>query len=211
MGGVSTTGGTPAPHAPAPTGEDPRGVPRTRRGGNVQSMVLSMLVILGLVAVVVWAVPRPSGVQQPPADVANAASGAAGRLPFVPPVPAAPAGWTPTSAEVNRSTDGVLTWHVGYRTDEGQYVAVEVARDATPGWVRAQTASGAADGTEDVDGREWERQLQPDRGRHSLLRTQDGLTVIATGEADYPVLGELVRATEAGWASAGSTWGAPPA
>ncbi|NAZ88799.1 DUF4245 domain-containing protein, partial [Kineococcus indalonis] len=184
---------------------------RCRRGGNVQSMVLSMLVILGLVAVVVWAVPRPSSVQQPPADVANAASGAAGRLPFVPPVPAGLDGWTPTSAEVNRSTDDVATWHVGYRTDEGEHVAVEVARDATAAWRRAQTAGGAADGTLDVDGRPWERQLQPDRGRHSLVRTQDGVTVIATGEADYPVLAELVRATEAGWAAAGSTWGAPPA
>ncbi len=209
MGPVSTTGGTPAHQAPAPTGEDPRGVPRTRRSGNVQSMVLSMAVILALVAVVVWAVPRPSSVQQPPADVAGTAAGAGAELPFAPPVPTGLEGWTPTSAEVNRSTDGVLTWHVGYRTDQGEHVALEVARDATAAWQRAQTAGGASDGTLEVDGREWERLLQPDRGRHSLVRTEDDLTVVATGDADYPVLTELVRAAGAGWAAAGSTWGSP--
>ncbi len=206
---VSTTGSTPAHQAPAPPGEDPRGVPRTRRGGNVQSMLLSMAVILGLVAVVVWALPRPGSIQQPPADVAGTAAGAGAGLPFTPPVPTGLEGWTPTSAEVNRSTDGVTTWHVGYRTDEGEYVALEVARDATAAWQRAQTGGGAADGTLEVDGRQWERLLQEDRGRRSLLRTQDGLTVIAVGQAGYPVLAELARATEAGWAAAGAEWGAP--
>ncbi|GAB3264360.1 hypothetical protein GCM10027586_20280 [Kineococcus gypseus] len=208
---MSPTGPTPVPGAPAPTGEDPRGVPRTRRGGNVQSMVVSMAVILGIVALVVWVVPRPSSVQQPPADVPNAAAGAAQRLSFLPPVPRVPQGWTATSAQLNRSTDGVLTWHVGYRTAQGEYLALEAARDVTPAWVRAQTAGGGEDGTADVDGRSWERRLQEDRDRHSLVRTQDGVTVVATGEAGYPVITELVRATEAGWAAAGSTWGSPPA
>ncbi len=174
-------------------------------------MVISMAVILAFVAVVVWLLPRPNAVEQPPADVPNAAAGAASRLPFTPPVPTGLEGWTPTSAQVNRSTDAVLTWHVGYRTDEGEYVAVEVARDSTRAWLRAQTASGDADGSQVVGGRDWERYLQEDRGRHSLVRTQDGLTVVATGESGYDVLAELVTATEAGWAAAGSTWGSPAA
>ncbi|WP_337062074.1 DUF4245 domain-containing protein [Kineococcus sp. G2] len=207
---MSTTGPGPTPQVSAPGGEDPRGVPRTRRGGSVSSMVISMALILAVVALVVWVVPRPSSVQQPPADVADAAAGAS-ELPFVPPVPEVPQGWTATSAEVNRSTDSVLTWHVGYRTDEGEYLAVEVAAAGTAGWVRAQTAGGAEDGTVQVDGREWQRYLQPDRGRRSLVRTDDGVTVVVTGEADYPVLAELVRATEAGWESAGVDRDAPAA
>jgi Protein of unknown function (DUF4245) len=209
---VSTTGSPDASTSPAgdrSSGEDPRGVPRgPRRSGNVQSMVLSMAVILALVAVVIWLVPRPNGIEQPAVDVANAAEGAAARLPFAPVVPAGPAGWTPTSAEVNRSTDGVVTWHVGYRTDEGRYLALEVARDTTPAWLKAQTQSGTARGTRTLDGQEWNAYLQEDRKRYSVVRTQDGVTVLVTGEGGYDVLGELVTATLDGWEAAGTPWGA---
>jgi len=186
-------------------------VPRTRHAGSIRSMVISMGLILAMVFVVVWVVPRPSAVEQPPADVPNAAAGAASQLSFVPPVPQGLDGWTATSAQVNRSTDDVRTWHVGYRTDDGDYVAVEVARDVTPTWQRAQTAGGSADGTATVQDRQWDRFLQEDRGRRSLVRVQDGVTVVATGESDDDVLAELVTATEAGWAAVGSTWGAPAA
>lgn len=186
-------------------------MPRTRHKGSITSMVISMGLILAMVFVVVWVIPRPSSVEQPPADVPNAAAGAVSQLSFVPPVPQGLDGWVATSAQVNRSTDDVRTWHVGYRTDDGEYVAVEVARDVTPTWQRAQTASGSADGTATVEGQEWDRFLQEDRGRHSLVRVQDGVTVVATGESDYDVLAELVTATGAGWAAAGSTWGAPAA
>lgn len=172
-------------------------------------MVISMGLILAMVAVVVWLLPRPNAIEQPAADVENAASGAVSQLSFVPPVPLGLDGWTPTSAQVNRSTDDVRTWHVGYRTDDGEYLAIEVARDATPTWQRAQTASGSADGTATVEGQEWDRFLQEDRGRHSLVRESDGVTVVATGESDYDVLAELVTATEAGWTAVGSEWGAP--
>ncbi|MBB2900205.1 hypothetical protein FHR75_000993 [Kineococcus radiotolerans] len=209
---MSTTGSPDASTSPAggpSSGEDPRGVPRgPRRGGNVQSMVLSMAVILALVAVVIWLVPRPNAIEQPAVDVVNAAQGAAGDLSFAPAVPAGPAGWTPTSANVNRSTDDVITWHVGYRTDEGEYLALEVARDTTPGWLKAQTQSGAAQGTRAVRGQDWNAYLQEDRRRYSLVRTQDGVSVLVTGEGGYDVLAELATATLDGWDAAGTPWGA---
>jgi hypothetical protein len=171
-------------------------------------MVLSMAVILALVAVVVWLLPRPNGIEQPAVDVANAAEGAAASLSFAPPVPDGPAGWTATSANVNRSTDGVVTWHVGYRTDEGRYLALEVARDTTPTWLKAQTQSGTADGTRTVEGQAWDGYLQEDRARYSLVRTQDGLSALVTGEGGYDVLTELATATVRGWDAAGTPWGA---
>lgn len=192
------------------TSEDPRGVPRPARGGgNVRSMVISMAVIVGIVAAVVLLLPRPSSVQQPAADVPNAAAGAVRTLSFTPPVPIGLDGWEATSASVNRSTDDVRTWHVGYRTDAGKYVSIEVARDATPTWQRAQIAGGAADGEQAIAGQPWQRFLQLERDRHSLVREEGGVTVIATGDGGYPVLEQLVVALEAGWEAAGVTWGDP--
>ncbi|WP_328292434.1 DUF4245 domain-containing protein [Kineococcus sp. NBC_00420] len=205
---MSTTG-SPDAGTSADSGEDPRGVPRPpRSGGNVQSMVLSMAVILALVAVVVWLLPRPNQIEQPAVDVANAAEGNAAALPFAPAVPDGPAGWTATSANVNRSTDGVVTWHVGYRSDEGQYLALEVAEDTTKTWLKAQTQGGTADGTRTVQGQPWDGYLQPDRKRYSLVRTQDGVTVLVTGEGGYAPITELVTATLDGWTKAGTPWGA---
>jgi len=190
-------------------GEDPRGVPRQRHsGGNVQSMVISMAVILAFVAVVVWLLPRPNAIEQPAVDVANAASGAASQLPFAPAVPDGPQGWTATSANVNRSTDGVVTWHVGYRTDDGKFLALEIAQDTTASWLRAQTQSGTEQDPQTIDGQQWEAYLQEDRARYSVARTQDDLTVLVTGEGGYALLGELVTATLDGWEQAGTPWGA---
>ncbi|WP_432515206.1 DUF4245 domain-containing protein [Kineococcus sp. SYSU DK001] len=206
---MSTTGSSPDTTPASASGEDPRGVPRGRHsGGNVRSMVLSMALILAMVAVVVLLLPRPNAIEQPAVDVGNAASGAQASLPFAPVVPQGPQGWTATSANVNRSTDGVVTWHVGYRSDDGDYLALETARDTTRTWLRAQTQSGDADGEQTIDGQVWERYLQPDRRRYSLVRTQDGQTLLVTGEGGYEVLTELVEAALAGWAAAGTPWGA---
>ncbi|WP_170127204.1 DUF4245 domain-containing protein [Kineococcus rhizosphaerae] len=204
---MSTPETTPSAEQIA-AGEDPRGVPPApRRGGNVQSMVLSMAVILAFVAVVVWLIPRPNAIEQPAVDVRNAAAGAVSQLPFNPVVPDVPQGWTATSANVNRSTDGVLTWHVGYRTDGGKYLALETAQGTTRTWLKAQTQSGDADGEQTIDGQAWQRYLQPDRERYSLTRTQDGQTLLVTGEGGYDLLAQLVTAAEQGWADAGTPWG----
>ncbi len=173
-------------------------------------MVISLAVILGMVFVLIAIIPRPNAIEQPAVDVDNAARGATSRLAFAPVVPDGPEGWTPTSANVNRSTDGVVTWHIGYRTDEGDHLALETARDTTPTWLRAQTQSGDARGEQTIDGEVWQRYLQPDRERYSLARTEDGQTLLVTGEGGYGVLAELVRAAEAGWEQAGTPWGARP-
>lgn len=170
-------------------------------------MVISMAVILAMVAVVVWLIPRPNGIEQPAIDVANAASGSASQLTFAPAVPVGVEAWKATSANVNRSTDGVVTWHVGYITDEQVPLALEVARDTTTTWFRAQTQSSVQDGEQDVAGLTWERYLQEDRDRYTLVREQDGLTVLVTGNGGYDVVGELAAATVAGWDAAGTPWG----
>ncbi|MFB9375634.1 DUF4245 domain-containing protein [Kineococcus gynurae] len=201
---MSSTG-SPTDRPSRPRAE--QGVPRRRGGGSVSSMIISMALIIGAVLVIVLLVPRPNTIEQPAVDVANAAEGATSRLDFVPPVPVGLDGWTPTAAVVNRSTNDVVTWHVNYRTDSGEYLALDVARGATAGWERALSAGGGPDGEQQIDGQTWERLYQADRGRSTLVREADGLTVLVSGETGYPVLAELVQATERAWSEQGRTWG----
>ena len=36
-----------------------------------------------------------------------------------------------------RSTDGLMTWHAGYQSPTGNYIALEQTKDATDAWVSA--------------------------------------------------------------------------
>ena len=192
-------GATAAPGAG--TTEEQQVAPRRRRGGTARDMVLSMLVILAVVAVVLLLLPRPNAVEQPPVDVRSAAVAEARRLPFDPVVPAAlPEGWKPTSAYSRRSTDDVVAWHIGYLTPQGKYAAVEVAVDATRGWVKAQTSSGGPTQAQrrTVGGVQWQELYREDRDRSTLLREDGGTTTLVTGGADFEELAVLAGAVLAG-------------
>ncbi|WP_345713355.1 DUF4245 domain-containing protein [Kineococcus glutinatus] len=194
---AAAAGAPAASPAPAEQGVPPR--PRGR--GTARDMVLSMIVILAVVGVVVVLLPRPSAVQQPPVDVRSAARAAARELPFAPLVPTGlPEGWKPTSAYSDRSTDDVLTWHIGYLTPAGDYAAVEVAKPATARWVSAQTASATPTeaGSRQVGGVRWLELYREDRDRSTLLREDGGETTLVTGGADFAELEVLASAVLAG-------------
>ena len=192
--------GGPGPAAGGAPGEE-QIAPRRRRGGTARDMVLSMLVILAVVGVVLLLLPRPNAVEQPAADVRSAAVAAARELSFDPVVPAAlPEGWKPTSAYSRRSTDDVIAWHVGYLTPEGKYAAVEMAADATPRWVQAQTSDPrpTAARQRTVGGAQWQEFYREDRDRSTLLREDAGITTLVTGGADLEELSVLAGAVLAG-------------
>ena len=163
--------------------------PRRRGMGSVANMLRSMLVVLGLVAVLIFLVPRQNAVTQPPVDVTDAAQQVVHDTgwPIVAPV-GLPAGWRATSVRYVRSTDGLMTWHVGYQSPQGDYVAVEQTRGATSLWVSAQTNRGHPDGTLSAAGRTWQKINRVDKVQRSLVIRGAGpqdLTTIVTGTAPY--------------------------
>jgi hypothetical protein len=126
--------------------------------GSSSNMVRSLVVILGMVAVLVAIVPRTQGVTQPPVDAASVVSDAVRQsgLPFAAPV-GLPSGWTPTSARYAASTDGLPTWQGGWTTPSGGFVAIRQTRTASPNWVTAATNEGTVTGRVDEGGRTWVR------------------------------------------------------
>lgn len=174
---------------------DQRG--RERRRTTVASMVLSLAVVLGIVVVLLLLVPRQNGVTQPPVDVAAGARAAAARVDFTPSVPVAlPANWRATSVRTTVATAQVLTWHAGWQTGDGDYAAVEQAKDAPTDWLAAQTNRGRPDGTQDVRGVAWQRILRLDKVQNSLVHTKDGVTTVVTGTAPYDELAVLAGALQ---------------
>lgn len=154
-------------------------------------MIRSLLVILGMVAVLVAIVPRTTGITQPPVDAAAVVADAATQsgLPFSAPV-GLPSGWTPTNARYAAGTDGLPTWQGGWTTPKGGYVAIRQTQTSSPAWLQAATGEGKPTGQVQVGGRTWARyQATSPQPRTSLVdlpsgaAATTGLTTVITATA----------------------------
>ena len=108
--------------------------------GSTPNMVRSLVVIGALMAVIWFMTPRVNTLGGPVVDVHGVALGVVEQSGW--PISEAvdlPQDWKTTSARYVKGTDGLMTWHAGYQAPSGNYVGVEQTRDATQGWVEAQT------------------------------------------------------------------------
>jgi hypothetical protein len=186
------TSPTPPPADPVELAPETGEAASGRRSGGAGDMVRSMLVVLAVVAGLVLLVPRPERVSQPSVDVASAAAGAAAEAGFALSVPQGlPAGWQATSARLQRGTDGVATWHVGYVTPSGQFAGFEQAGDPTPAWEDTQVTDGRPAGTVRVAGQDWIVRSRTDRGITSWVLRGPDRTTIVTGTAGPADLSRL--------------------
>jgi hypothetical protein len=197
-GGVSSTldpgtnpetrpDGTLEKAGPEPSGlEGHAGAAARRRRGEqktVRDLVLSMLAVVGVVVVIVLAVPRPSSVPHRAVDVESAAKGAAAALGFVPAVPRGlPAGWTATSADVRNSGDGIKTWHIGYMTADGAYASVEQAATVSRRWEEILTSGGVPREAQVIDGTTWEQRYKDVRDVYALIHRGERRTTMVTSK-----------------------------
>lgn len=166
--------------------DDPPGPAERHRQGLKKSaadMLRSLAVIVGIVVVIVLAVPRPTSVAHPTADVAAAAKGAAITLGWEPAVPQdLPAGWSATSAYIDDSGSGTLTWHVGYLTADGHYASIEQAAKVTDRWEEILTSGGTSRDPRTIDGTTWQQRFKDVRDVHALIHHGESRTTIVTSK-----------------------------
>ncbi|MEP6797259.1 MAG: DUF4245 domain-containing protein [Lapillicoccus sp.] len=153
--------------------------------GSSANMVRSLLVIVGLVAVLIAIVPRISAVDQPAVDAASVVgnavrdSGIAYEAPL-----GLPAGWKATNARYDQSTDGALTWQAGWTTPKGGYVAIRQAKAVTQKWIQVATDQGEPEGAVQAAGRTWEKRYSAAHDQTSLVDEHpDELTTVVTATA----------------------------
>ena len=192
-GGVSTPTGTTDEQQSPPTAERRRGV-----RGTAADMVRTLLVILAVVAVIVFLVPRPGRIPPAPVDVPGSAQAAAATLGFTPLVPQGlPADWTATAAEARDGMDGVKAFHIGYVTGRQYYAGVEQATSATDEWLSVNDAGGTPVGQVTIDGVTWQQLEKPERTYTSLLVRRPGRVVLVTskggGVAEATVLARALH------------------
>jgi Protein of unknown function (DUF4245) len=165
--------------------------------GSAKNLVLSLLAVVGMMLVLVLVVPRVSSVSGPPVDVHATGVGVKEQTgwPIVEAV-GLPKGWNTTSARFVRTTDGFSTWHAGYQTPSGTYVAVEQTKDPTPLWVEAQTNRAPKTGTLEAGGRTWTKYVRDTKVQNSLVAgpaSPGDLTTLITGTASFEEMAEFVE------------------
>jgi hypothetical protein len=181
---------SPAPDAPSPAPQAPATV-RTAAATEPapdtatepwRRIVATALGVLTLVAGMVLLVPRPNAVPLQLVDVSAAARRAAPVLDFAPSVPSGLPGWTATTAVVRDGTDGILTWHVGFITPQGNYAGVEQATRSDFTWENALDSGGLWAGSVEVDGRTWAHMEKVERNTTALILRRPGRVTLVTAK-----------------------------
>ncbi|WP_346767626.1 DUF4245 domain-containing protein [Knoellia koreensis] len=168
--------------------------------GSVANLVRSLLVIVAIVVVLIAIVPRVNTVSQPPVDVSAKATEVAAETGWPIEAPQGlPDGWKATSVRYVRSTDGLMTWHAGYQSPKGNYVALEQTKDATQEWIAAQTNRPKRVGDVQAAGVTWETFERGAKVQNSMVHraeSADQLTSIITGTGTFEELKAFANALE---------------
>ncbi len=153
-------------------------------------VIRSLLVLLGLVAVVVVAftVMKPDARLPEPIDYANVLDLVRDEYPYpvLAPTPV-PEGWRATSVEHDQGAAG-NRWRLGFLTADEDFIGLEQSDGETETFVRDRVgpATFEEDGTSSVDGVTWERRIEsgndPDR---ALVLVTDEMATIVRGTAPY--------------------------
>ncbi len=182
---------------PEPTGRRNRGLKQSV-GDMLRSMAV-VLAVVGAIMLVTWR-PQPAAVKAVPLEpLATLASNQAAF-----PVLVVDSDDQPTSVrwESTPASDGQLVWHVGYVTDDDQYLQLSQSLAESEQYLTEQTSEGVvledyADLpalVQDLTAEGWvPLEGQDSDPRRSLLRTNDGSTTVISGTGSWGQIGEAAR------------------
>jgi len=112
--------------------------------------------------------------------------------------PQLPAGWKATNVSFDSVADGVMTWHAGHLSPDGQYVSIDQAAvtGVTDSWISARTSNGQAEDTLSVAGRTWDKFSSRDSIQRSPMSKGSGareVTTVLSGVAHYGQLAQFAE------------------
>ncbi|MGI5120263.1 DUF4245 domain-containing protein [Marinactinospora thermotolerans] len=104
-----------------------------------------------------------------------------------------PEGWVPTSSrlETGEEEGGPVTWTLGFATPEDRHAAFSMSNAPAETFITEKTLGGEPDGRSQVGGQTWERYYNEDESERSLVREEDGATIVVAGSSDYAELETL--------------------
>ena len=172
------------PETPAETADRKAAASRAyRQSKTFRNLVAALLVIMAVVAVVYFGVPRGSLPDPEEADVAAAAQSAAAAIGHPLLVPVVPENWRANSARLEGSM-----WRVVYAPPSG-YVRVAQGVDADAGWATKVLGGFAPSGSVTIDGIAWDEYTIPAAARtdtvsYAISTTAGSDTVLIYGATD---------------------------
>lgn len=160
---------------------------------TVNNLVLSLLVTVGMVFIIVLAVPRSDTPIERDIDYSAAASQLQPGVEAPIADPTLPDGWRANSADWRRASGsgGVASWNIGFLTPTDQFIGLTQAFDADPSWIADQLQRQAAVETTIIDGITWDvyRNTAPSKDRGNF----DYALVTQAGATTYLLIGTAVE------------------
>jgi hypothetical protein len=177
---------------------------RRRSNQTALNLVFALLASLGVVALVVLVVVRPTSIARDPKDYAAVAADAQGSVDVPLVVPDLPEGWTANRAElVTGEGDGVDSWEIGLLTPGEQYIGFVQGIRVDQRWLSDETQDADSTGSVTIGGLRWlvyDRRDVQDPGNYAYIMTavSGDSTIVLAGTADDTEFGVLADAVGAG-------------
>ncbi|SDJ54883.1 Protein of unknown function [Nonomuraea maritima] len=103
-----------------------------------------------------------------------------------------PPGWVPNSNRIAKGENGAQVLYLGYATAKRQHVMFAQSNERpAAGFASRMANSDKATGTQQIGGVTWEQRHREDKNQRTLVRVLPDVTLVITGTADWPELGEL--------------------
>lgn len=175
---------------------------------TINNLVYSLLVTVGLVAVIYFLVPRADGEPNWQVDYVAQSEIASKSLGESLLVPAMPEQWRANAAELRNATNGQVTsWYIGFITPSDKFIAFNEAFDANETWVANELKDYPATGTVTIDGQQWtvyDNRSMNDAGNveYAMVTTLGRSTVVLYGTADDAEFEQLAMSITADLRSA---------
>ena len=175
---------------------------------TINNLVYSLLVTVGLVAVIYFLVPRADGETNWQVDYVAQSEIASTSLGESLLVPAMPEQWRANAAELRNATNGQVTsWYIGFITPSDKFIAFNEAFDANETWVANELKEYPATGTVTIDGQQWtvyDNRSMNDAGNveYAMVTTLERSTVVLYGTADDAEFEQLATSITADLRSA---------
>ncbi|WP_298119884.1 DUF4245 domain-containing protein [uncultured Aurantimicrobium sp.] len=157
---------------------------------TINNLVYSLLVTVGLVAVIYFLVPRAEGEPNWQVDYISESQVASQSLGEDLLVPAMPEQWRANAAELRNAANGQVTsWYIGFITPNDKFIAFNEAFDANETWVSNELKDYPATGEVTIDGQVWteyDNRSMSDAGnvQYALVTSSGRSTVVLFGTAD---------------------------
>ena len=174
--------------------------PAQRRAKQtIRNLVLSLIVSVGLVAAIYLGVPRDDTNRITPVDyqsISISASDSLGRQALSPEIPS---DWWANAARLE-TTLGVVSWYVGFVTEDNQYLGLSQAFDSNTSWESSLLSNNFQDGQIELSGLIWEiwptinPSSPPGTTEYALLHRMDKSVVVIYGTATSSDFEQLARA-----------------